>query len=182
MIKFARGKAPFLVKQQIVELDRSAPSHLHHLDLQTSLRLGHTQSCQGKAPGSHLLPALLVLGMESALSRYITRKGKDIGGRRAIVSFPRICPSPLRAIHYPRRPSLCPQSEIVKTSRRKRYYQSAGRVKCLHRELSFFLGEGMGPMGVVASRLGEKLFVCFILIAETVNDSFLSESQAVGFH
>lgn len=79
MIKFARGKAPFLVKQ-IVELDRSAPSHLHHLDLQTSLRLGHTQSCQGKAPGSHLLPALLVLGMESALSRYITRKGKDIGG------------------------------------------------------------------------------------------------------
>ncbi|KAJ6905443.1 hypothetical protein NC652_023254 [Populus alba x Populus x berolinensis] len=140
MIKFARGKAPFLVKQQIVELDRSAPSHLHHLDLQTSLRLGHTQSCQGKAPGSHLLPALLVLGMESALSRYITRKGKDIGGRRAIVSFPRICPSPLRAIHYPRRPSLCPQ------------------------------------------RLGEKLFVCFILIAETVNDSFLSESQAVGFH
>ncbi|KAJ6895970.1 hypothetical protein NC651_022256 [Populus alba x Populus x berolinensis] len=72
MIKFARGKAPFLVKQ-IVELDRSAPSHLHRLDLQTSLRLGHTQSCQGKAPGSHLLPALLVLGMESALSRYITR-------------------------------------------------------------------------------------------------------------
>jgi hypothetical protein len=31
----------------------------------------------------------------------------------------------------------------------------------------------MGPMAG-ASRLGEKLFVCFILIAETVNDSFLS--------
>jgi len=42
-----------------VELDRSAPSHLHYLDLQISLRLAHAQSCQGKAPGNHLLPALL---------------------------------------------------------------------------------------------------------------------------
>jgi hypothetical protein len=48
--------------KQIVELDRSAPSHLPYLDLQTSLRLGHTQSCQGKAPGSHLLPALVMFG------------------------------------------------------------------------------------------------------------------------
>ncbi|KAL9333822.1 hypothetical protein Peur_073961 [Populus x canadensis] len=92
MIKFERGKAPFLVKQ-IVELDHSAPSHLHCLDLQTSLRLGQTQSCQGKAPGSHLLPALLVLGMESALSRS-HEKPKILAGRQAIVSFPHICPSP----------------------------------------------------------------------------------------
>ncbi|KAF9675655.1 hypothetical protein SADUNF_Sadunf09G0054900 [Salix dunnii] len=66
--KFARGKAPFLAKQN-AELDHSAPSHLHYPDLQTSLQPGHTQSCQGKAPGSHLLPAPVVLGKESALSR-----------------------------------------------------------------------------------------------------------------
>jgi hypothetical protein len=55
-----------------VELDRSAPSHLYYLDLQTSLRLGHTQSCQGKAPGSHPLHALV-----------------DVWGRQAIAY--RIC-------------------------------------------------------------------------------------------